>query len=103
VDAAGNAYVTGGASAGLLTTPGAYQASYGGGSDDAFVIKLNLSGTALVYSTYIGGAGDEYAQGIVTDAVGNAYVTGMTLTYTLSLPHFPTTANAFRQEPPRLE
>ena len=57
VDTAGNAYVTGYTdSTNFPTTPGAFQTTYGGG-DDAFVTKLNPAGTALVYSTYLGGSG----------------------------------------------
>ena len=56
VDAAGNAYVTGYTdSTDFPTTAGAFQTTYGGGDYDAFVTKLNPTGTALVYSTYLGG------------------------------------------------
>ena len=56
VDAAGNAYVTGlHPSGNFPTTPGAFQTTFGGGPD-AFVTKLNTAGTALVYSTYLGGS-----------------------------------------------
>ena len=55
MDTAGNAYVTGyTASTDFPTTPGAFQTTYGG-DQDAFVTKLNPTGTALVYSTYLGG------------------------------------------------
>jgi hypothetical protein len=95
VDAAGNAYVTGyTASTNFPTTPGAFQMSYGGGSGgsyDAFVTKLNPTGTALVYSTYLGGAGDDRGSGIAVDAAGNAYVTGYT-----SSANFPITAGALQ-------
>src|SRR5207249_866877 len=76
VDALGNAYVTGSAgSTDFPTTAGAFQVSLGGGSD-AFVTKLNPAGTALVYSTYLGGSGAEEGHGIAVDANGSAYVTG---------------------------
>jgi hypothetical protein len=93
VDAAGDAYVTGlTASANFPTTPGAYQRSFGGGSGyDAFVTQLNPTGTALVYSTYLGGSNHDYGDGIAVDAAGNAYVTGGT-----SSANFPTTAGALR-------
>jgi hypothetical protein len=42
------------------------------------VTKLNATGTALVYSTYIGGSGDDYGNAIAVDGSGNAYVTGYT-------------------------
>jgi hypothetical protein len=78
VDGSGNAYVTGAtASTDYDVTPGAFQRT-NGGSWDVFVTKLNAAGTALVYSTYIGGSGDEYGNAIAVDGSGNAYVTGET-------------------------
>src|SRR5439155_726812 len=93
VDAAGNAYVTGStASSNFPTTIGAFQ-TIKGGSGNAFVTKLNPTGSALVYSTYLGGSGaiGDYGAGIAVDAAGNAYVTGIT-----SSSDFPTTAGAFQ-------
>ena len=85
VDASGNAYVTGRTSSSdFPTTPGAFQTTYGGAGEcggpcqDAFVSKLNVAGSALVYSTYLGGNGDDYGSGIAVDASGNAYVAGFT-------------------------
>jgi hypothetical protein len=78
VDAAGNAYVTGDTSSTDFPTANPLQAGNGGGSTDAFVAKLNGAGTALVYSTYLGGSGDDSGQGIAVDAAGNTYVTGYT-------------------------
>lgn len=49
-----------------------------GGSQDAFVAKLNSSGSALVYATFIGGGGIDAANSVAVDAEGNAYVTGLT-------------------------
>jgi hypothetical protein len=78
VDGSGNAYVTGWTSStDYDVTPGAFQTTYGGGWD-VFVTKLNETGTALVYSTYIGGSGDDMGYGIAVDGSGNAYVTGYT-------------------------
>jgi hypothetical protein len=78
VDGSGNAYVTGWTSStNYDVTPGAFQTTNGGGRD-VFVTKLNATGTALVYSTYIGGSGDEVGRGIAVDGSGNAYVTGET-------------------------
>jgi hypothetical protein len=80
VDTAGNAYVTGVAySTNFPTTTGAFQTSFGGISD-AFVSKINPVGSALVYSTYLGGSGyeNQYGGGIAVDSAGNAYVTGDT-------------------------
>jgi hypothetical protein len=90
VDADGNAYVTGTASAGFPTTAGAFQPT-GSGMSDAFVSKLNPAGSALVYSTYLGGSGSDGASGISVDTAGNAYVAGGT-----SSIDFPTTAGAFQ-------
>jgi uncharacterized repeat protein (TIGR01451 family) len=79
-DASGNAYVTGQTYAGVVfpTTPGAVQVSTGGGTWDAFVTKINATGSALVYSTYLGGLGDDVGRGIAVDADGHAYVSGQT-------------------------
>jgi hypothetical protein len=91
VDAAGNAFVTGvTTSTNFPTTPAAFQTT-SGGSADAFVTKLNSSGSALIYSTYLGGRGDDYGQGIALDSLGNAYVTGFT-----SSSNFPTNVAAFQ-------
>ena len=57
---------------------------------DAFVTKLNAAGSALVYSTFLGGTDIDDARGIAVDGAGNAYVTGETLSR-----DFPTTAGAF--------
>ncbi len=77
VDATGNAYVTGfTASTDFPTTPGAFQTAFGGGGLDAFVVKLNPAGSALVYGTYLGGAGSDVGLGIAIDTAQNAYVTG---------------------------
>jgi hypothetical protein len=54
------------------------QASFGGGSEDAFVTELNPMGTALIYSTYLGGSGNDTGVGIALDSNKNAYVTGQT-------------------------
>jgi len=79
VDASGSAYVTGWtASSNFPTTKGALQTTPGGGYDDAFVTKLSPTGSALVYSTYLGGKSYDEAHGIAVDASGNAYVTGFT-------------------------
>jgi Beta-propeller repeat/PASTA domain len=90
VDSAGRAYVTGDASKGFPTTPGAADASAKGSYGDAFVTKLNETGSALAYSTFLGGNTYEDGSGIAIDGSDNAYVTG----YTES-PSFPTTARAF--------
>src|SRR5579859_2319828 len=75
-DAAGNAYVAGGTYSFNFPTASAYQ-STNHGQQNAFVAKFNPSGS-LLYSTYLGGNGNDSAAGIATDASGNAYVTGGT-------------------------
>jgi hypothetical protein len=93
VDGLGNAYVTGGTdSSDFPTTPGAFDTSYNG-RWDAFVVKLNPTGSSLIYGTFIGGSDDDdtYPGGdIAVDGGGNAYVTGLTLSS-----DFPTTSGAF--------
>ncbi|MFL5242523.1 MAG: SBBP repeat-containing protein [Gemmataceae bacterium] len=88
LDLAGNAYITGStASSNFPTTAGAYQTTQPGGGGDAFVTKLNSAGTALTYSTYLGGAsGIDTAKAIAVDANGYAYITGATAST-----NFPTT------------
>src|SRR5205823_4466027 len=79
VDAAGAAYITGGTSSiNFPTSPGAFQTAFGGDSADAFVTKLNATGSALVYSTYLGGSGFDRGRGIAVDATGAVYLTGVT-------------------------
>ena len=93
VDSAGNTYVTGyTASTNFPTTSGAFQTSHAsdGGNYDVFVTKLNANGTALLYSTYLGGNNIDKGFGIAIDGSGNAYVTGET-----SSTNFPTTSNAY--------
>ena len=93
VDGSGNAYVTGWTqSTDYDVTAGAFQTT-NGGSGDVFVTKLNPTGTALVYSTYIGGSGDDQGYGIALDVSGNAYVTGLTgsLNYDVTPGAFQTT------------
>jgi hypothetical protein len=59
--------------------------------DDAFVVKLNPTGSVLVYSTYLGGGSADFSSDIAVDAIGNVYLTGRT-----SSPDFPTTEDAFQ-------
>jgi hypothetical protein len=58
-----------------------YDGSYNGGDYDAFVAKLGSDGNALVYSTFLGGADDDWARGIAVDASGQAYVRGRTYSW----------------------
>ena len=85
VDNAGNAYVTGFTnSSDFPVTPGAFQTTYAAG---IFVTKLDATGSALGYSTFLGGG---VGDGIAVDSAGNAYVTGTTSS------KFPVTPGAFR-------
>jgi hypothetical protein len=77
LDSEGNAYVTGYTYSSDFPTANALQPAYGG-SVDVFVTKINREGTALVYSTYLGGSSGDYAYGIAVDSAGNAYATGAT-------------------------
>ena len=86
----GNAYVTGvTSSTNLPTTFGAFD-NFLGGSGDAFVVKLNATGSGMFYSTYLGGSDSDVGFGIALDASGQAYVTG----YATSA-DFPVTSSAF--------
>jgi PKD repeat protein len=77
VDATGSCYVTG------VTKSTDFPRQdplypYNGGNNDAFVTRLSPAGDALVYSTYLGGSGNDYGNGIAVDATGSCYVTGHT-------------------------
>lgn len=91
-DAAGNAYITGSAASDFPTSPGALQRTWKGVSD-GFVTKLNPAGSALVYSTLLGGSGLEQPWGIAVDPQGNVYVAGETQSA-----DFPVTPGAFRTQ-----
>jgi len=79
VDSSGNAYVTGQTYSADFPTAAAIQASNGGNQDsDAFVTEINSNGSALVYSTYLGGSSMDWGNGIAVDSSGKAYVTGFT-------------------------
>jgi Beta-propeller repeat len=90
VDGAGSAYVTGATNdAQFPTTPAAFQTTLA--TNDAFVTKLDATGSGLVYSTYLGGFGESAGHSIAVDGAGSAYVTGVTIAT-----NFPTTAGAFQ-------
>src|SRR5207248_10439597 len=79
VDAAGNAYVTAFTqSHDFPTTAAAFQRTFQGSLRDGFVTKFNATGTQLVYSTFLGGEGDEFPRRIAVDSTGDAYVIGAT-------------------------
>lgn len=97
VDAAGAAVIAGFTeSADFPTTPGAYDTTCnscdGYFRNDVFVTKLNATGTALVYSTFLGGSSNDEAHGIALDASGAAYITGRTGSV-----GFPVTPGSFQQ------
>jgi len=93
IDAAGNAYITGDTnSANYPTTAGAYDTSYNGGGNDPFVTKLNPTGSSLIFSTFIGGSGEDEGHVIEADSSGNVYIVGHA-----GAGNFPTTAGAFDQ------
>ena len=100
MDSLGNAYVAGNFRAGgtpnpfFPVTPDAFQSSFtklSGDAQEAFLTKLNPNGTALIYSSYLGGEGDDVATAIAIDQIGDAYVTGHT-----GSASFPVTAGAFQ-------
>ena len=93
-DASGNAYMVGNTSSLNFPTVNPIQPARDAASADAFVAKLNASGSALVYSTFLGGNSNENGRAIAVDASGNAYVTGNTLSS-----NFPT-ANALQATNP---
>jgi len=79
VDSSGNAYVAGSATSSFVTTPGALRSVSGvPGGSTGFVLKLNSTGSAPVYSTFLGGSAGDDATSIAVDANGNAYIGGWT-------------------------
>jgi Beta-propeller repeat len=88
-------------SADFPTTRGALDATFGGGTGtfedvpvDAFAAKLSPDGSRLVYSTYLGGSGDDVGNSVAVDDDGSAYFTGFT-----GSPEFPTTRGALKPRP----
>jgi hypothetical protein len=88
IDSSGVATATGVSGSTLPTSPGAFQTSFAG-VFDTFVVRLNPRGDRLLYSSYLGGGGEDWGLGIATNPIGRAFVAG----YTRS-PNFPTTPNA---------
>jgi photosystem II stability/assembly factor-like uncharacterized protein len=91
VDSQGSAYLTGYSYGGLPASPGAPQPQPAAGSADAFIAKLNNTGTALSYATYLGGSQWDQGNSIAVDSAGNAYVAGSTTS-----PDLPVTASALQ-------
>ncbi len=92
VDSANNVYVTGStASTDFPTSPGAFRTSLPGGGTHAFVVKLNAAGNAILYSSFLGGSGDDIGYGIAIDSSNTATMTGST-----SSTDFPITPGAYK-------
>ena len=92
VDAQGNAYITGSSSsANFPTTNGALQKQARNASGTAFVLKLNPSGTGIIYSTFLGGSNTDVGRAIAVNRNGEAYIAGSTLSQ-----DFPTTPGALQ-------
>ncbi len=89
IDDAGNSYICGHTRSTNFPSLGGLDGDFNGGSFDAFVLKLDASGQSLGYSSYLGGAADDQAFGIVVDDASRAYVRGWTASN-----NFPT-ANAY--------
>jgi hypothetical protein len=93
IDSGRNAYLAGTASgSNFPVTTGVVQPKFGGGQTDGFLTKLNSSGSALIFSTYIGGSLDDAVAAMTVDSSGNPIIVGAT-----SSPDFKTTLNAFQR------
>jgi hypothetical protein len=93
VDGQGSAYFTGTVDPSDRSFPAtaeAYLRAPQGGPTDAVALKLNASGSAFLYATYIGGTGDDLSSGVAIDPAGNAYVVGWS-----NSANFPTTSGAY--------
>src|SRR4030095_10961728 len=93
IDASGNAYITGITSSSDYPTVNAFQPVWAGPtgcSGDAFITRLNSSGSALSFSTYLGGTNCDTGRAVAVDNACNVYVTGETLSPNLA------TAGAFQ-------
>ncbi len=90
VDGMGATYVVGRTNSSAYPTVGATQSSYGGGTYDAVVAKLAPNGGSLLFSTYLGGSGDDEAYAVSIPASGGACLTGFT-----DSNNFPSTAGAY--------
>lgn len=91
VDSSGNVYITGHTKSINFPVNGSYDNTMNG-LEDLFITKLDASGSAIVYSTFLGGSGTDYSEAIAVGVGGNAYIYG----YTYS-DNYPTTTGAFDQ------
>src|SRR5207237_2010050 len=96
VDVEGSVYVTGVTTSLDFPVASGAQMKFAGGATDAFVFKLDPTGTQLVYSTFIGGSGSDEGHSIAVDSGGNAYITSFT-----NSNYFPN-VNGFQETPCRL-
>ncbi len=78
LDTTGNVYVTGRTTSTDFPVVNPIYSTYRGGVFDAFITKLNGSGSSIIYSTFIGGSGDDRSLAIALDNAGNSYITGVT-------------------------
>lgn len=78
IDSSGNAYVVGYTSSTETTFPVLVgpDLTHNAGTNDAFIVKVNADGTALIYAGYIGGNAHDFGRGVAVDAAGNAYIAG---------------------------
>lgn len=76
IDDSGNSYITGATASTNFPLANAAQAIIGG-QNDAFLTKLNATGSALIYSTYLGGIGDDFGKSVAVNIAGGAYVAGV--------------------------
>ena len=94
IDRAGNAYITGNTTAyDFPITPGALQSKLLSERGNAFIAKLNADGSALAYSTYLGGSASDTGSFIRIDSQGNARILGQTQST-----DFPVTSDAFQSQ-----
>jgi len=89
VDSEGNAIITGIAGTFFPTTPGSFDMTHNN-DWDAFLLKINESGSKLLYSTFIGGSNEDQAYDISMDLNGSVYISGFT-----DSSNFPVTENSF--------
>ena len=99
LDQSGNVYITGVTKAtNFPVTAGVFQPNYSGGSYEGFVTKLNSTGSALIFSTYIGGSagsGSDWGMSLAVDTIGAIYLTGVTTSA-----NFPVTSGAYLKVKP---
>ncbi|HET8547352.1 MAG TPA: SBBP repeat-containing protein [Bryobacteraceae bacterium] len=85
VNSTGEAYVAGTTNSRDFPVSGAFQPALAGGGNDAFIAKLNAGGSALIWSTFLGGLGSDKAEAISLDPSGNVYLAGTTWSSDLPL------------------